>query len=86
MSLPEMDDALEAYLGNRYSADDWVEPRRLLFSGNEDNAKSLENLMVLRKMYFLDPPAKSSRTDGSLSKPWVKKLQRLSKVSEFDDL
>ncbi|KAG1730044.1 hypothetical protein EDD22DRAFT_853049 [Suillus occidentalis] len=81
MSLPEMDNVLEVYLGDRYSADDWVEPRHLLFSGDEDNAKSLENLTVLRKMYFPDPPAKSSRTDVGLSKPQVKKSQRLSKAA-----
>ncbi|KAG1838512.1 hypothetical protein C8R48DRAFT_782380 [Suillus tomentosus] len=60
MSLSEMDDTLVAYLGDRYSADDWVEPRRLLFSGDADNGESLRNLSVLWKTYIPDPPEKSS--------------------------
>lgn len=60
MSLSEMDDVLVAYLGNWYSADDWVEPRRLLFSSDADNGISLRNLSALWKMYILDPPERSS--------------------------
>jgi hypothetical protein len=60
MLLSEMDDALAVYLGVCYSADDWVEPRHLLFSGDEDNAKSVENLMALKKTYIPDTPEKSS--------------------------
>lgn len=86
MSLPEMDDALVAYLGDRYSTDDWVEPRRILFSGDENDAKSLENLRVLREMYIPNPPEKSSRTAGSLSKSRVPKSRRISKVSKYDGL
>ncbi|KAG2119466.1 uncharacterized protein F5147DRAFT_647424 [Suillus discolor] len=60
MPLSEMDNTLVAYLGDRYSADDWVEPRRLLFSGDADNNKSLRNLSALWKRYIPDPPEKSS--------------------------
>ncbi|KAG2048682.1 hypothetical protein BDR06DRAFT_1071144 [Suillus hirtellus] len=60
MSLSEMDDTLVAYLGDRYSADDWVEPRCLLFSGDADNDESLRNLSVLWKTYIPDPLEKSS--------------------------
>jgi hypothetical protein len=87
MSFSETNDALEAYLGDRYSEDDWVEPRRLLFSGDADNAESLKNLRVIRKMYIPDSPAKSSvgipasRAVGRLPKSKVHKSRRLSKVS-----
>ncbi|KAG1787212.1 uncharacterized protein HD556DRAFT_1312927 [Suillus plorans] len=49
MSLSEMDNVLVAYLGDQYSADDWVEPRRLLFSGDANDDESLRNLSELRK-------------------------------------
>jgi len=86
MWLPEMDDALVTYLGDRYSPDDWVEPRRILFSGDEDDAKSLENLRVLREMYIPNPPEKSSRIADGLSKSRVQKSRRMSKVSKYDGL
>ncbi|KAG1885840.1 uncharacterized protein F5891DRAFT_1201663 [Suillus fuscotomentosus] len=87
MSFSETNDALEAYLGDRYSEDDWVEPRRLLFSGDADNAESLKNLRVIRKMYIPDSPAKSSvgipasRAVGRLPKSKVHKSRRLSKAA-----
>ncbi|KAG1900032.1 uncharacterized protein F5891DRAFT_1189123 [Suillus fuscotomentosus] len=87
MLFSEMNDALEAYLGDRYSEDDWVEPRRLLFSGDADNAESLKNLRVIRKMYILDSPAKSSmgipgsRAVGRLPKSQIHKSRRLSKAA-----
>ncbi|KAG1847298.1 hypothetical protein C8R48DRAFT_677640 [Suillus tomentosus] len=66
MSLSEMDDALVAYLGDRYSEDDWVEPRRLLFSGDADNDESLRVLTALWRTYIPDPSKKPSvRTSAS---------------------
>ncbi|KAG1787811.1 uncharacterized protein HD556DRAFT_1448317 [Suillus plorans] len=78
MTMPEMDDALTSYLGDRYFADDWVEPRRVLFSGEGDDAESLANLDRLMAMHVPpDPPSptsndtsvsmSTSRTDGCLS-------------------
>ncbi|KAG2090476.1 uncharacterized protein F5147DRAFT_658146 [Suillus discolor] len=86
-ALPKHHCTIQAYLGDRYSEDDWVEPRCLLFSGNADNAKSLENLKVLRKMYIPDPPEKSSmgmpalRSASHLPKSQIHKSQRLSKAA-----
>jgi hypothetical protein len=86
MSLPEMDDALVTYLSDQYSPDDWVEPRHILFSSDKDDAKSLENLRVLREMYIPNPPEKSLRIADGLSKSQVQKLRRISKVSKYDSL
>ncbi|KAG2050580.1 hypothetical protein BDR06DRAFT_974351 [Suillus hirtellus] len=50
MSLSDMDDALVAYLGDRYSEADWVETQHLLFFGDADNNESLRVLMALWRM------------------------------------
>lgn len=55
MMMPEMDDALASYLGNRYFADNWLEPRRALFSGEGDDTESLANLDQLMAMHM--PPS-----------------------------
>ncbi|KAG2048984.1 hypothetical protein BDR06DRAFT_1012511 [Suillus hirtellus] len=84
MSLSEMDNTLVAYLGDRYSADDWVEPRCLLFSGDADNDESLRNLSVLWKTYIPDPLEKSSmrmsasRKHACLPSSCVRKLHKPS--------
>jgi hypothetical protein len=89
MSLSEMDDTLVAYLGDRYSADDWVEPRRLLFSGDADNDESLRNLSALWKTYIPDPPEQSSvrmsasRKHSRMPSSRVRKSHRPSDVGEF---
>jgi hypothetical protein len=89
MSLSEMDDALVAYLGDRYSEDDWVEPRRLLFSGDDDNVESLRVLTALWKTYIPDPPKETSvrtsasRMDNSLSGSRINTSRKPSKVSKF---
>lgn len=91
MSLSEVDDAHMSYLGDRYLADDWVEPRRLLFSGDADNAKSLKNFTKLQKTYIPDLPAKSSvrvsasRTNNYSLRSHTRKSHKLSKVSWFHD-
>lgn len=93
MTMPEMDDALTSYLGDRYFADDWVEPRRVLFSGEGDDAESLANLDRLMAMHVPpDPPSptsndtsvsmSTSRTDGCLSSS-RRKRSRVPKVSEI---
>ncbi|KAG1836179.1 hypothetical protein DFJ58DRAFT_847121 [Suillus subalutaceus] len=46
-----------------YHEDDWVEPRRLLFSGDGNDAESLRNLKLLKV-----------KTNGSLSSSPVRKL------------
>ncbi|KAG2087625.1 uncharacterized protein F5147DRAFT_658914 [Suillus discolor] len=82
MLLSEMDDSLVAYLGDRYSEDDWVEPRCLLFSGDADNNESLRVLMALWRMYIPDPSKKlsvhtsASSPDNHLSGSRIKKLHR----------
>jgi hypothetical protein len=55
MSMGEMDADLESYLGSRFSAEDWEEPRRLLFSGDGDDAQSLANLNELKIKYVPEP-------------------------------
>ncbi|KAG2108279.1 uncharacterized protein F5147DRAFT_773866 [Suillus discolor] len=87
MSLSEMDDALVAYLSNQYSADNWEEPQRLLFSGDADDAASLRNLTILWKRHILDPAENSSvgmpasRTDSALSRSCVQKSHMISKAA-----
>ncbi|KAG1758513.1 hypothetical protein EDD22DRAFT_849956 [Suillus occidentalis] len=89
MSLSEMDDALVAYLGDRYSEDDWVEPRHLLFSGDDDNVESLRVLMALWKTYIPDPPKETSvrtsasRMDNSLSGSRINTSRKPSKVKNI---
>jgi Cft2 family RNA processing exonuclease len=89
MSLSEMDDALVAYLGDRYSEDDWVEPRRLLFYGHDDNDESLRVLTALWKTYIPDPPTQTSvhrspsKRDSHLSSSRVKRSHKSNKVSQF---
>ncbi|KAG1907980.1 uncharacterized protein F5891DRAFT_974570 [Suillus fuscotomentosus] len=79
MSFSETNDALGAYLSDRYSEDDWVEPRCLLFSSDADNTKSLKNLRVIRKMYIPDSPAKSFM--GIPASRAVGRLPKLSKAA-----
>ncbi|KAG1722778.1 hypothetical protein EDD22DRAFT_962142 [Suillus occidentalis] len=85
MSLSEMDDALVAYLGDRYSEDDWVEPRRLLFYGDDDNDESLRVLTALWKTYIPDPPTQTSmhrspsKRDSHLSSSRVKRSHKSNK-------
>ncbi|KAG1887524.1 uncharacterized protein F5891DRAFT_988172, partial [Suillus fuscotomentosus] len=87
MSLSEVDDAHIAYLGDRYLVDDWVEPRRLLFSGDEDNAKSLENFTKLWKTYIPSSPEESSvciptpRLNVYSSRSRTQKSHKLSKAA-----
>ncbi|KAG1856567.1 hypothetical protein C8R48DRAFT_775969 [Suillus tomentosus] len=87
MSLSEVDDVHIAYLGDRYLADEWAEPRRLLFSGDEDNAKSLENFTKLWKTHIPNPPEKSSvsipasRRNGYSSSSRAQKSRKLSKAA-----
>ncbi|KAG1813377.1 hypothetical protein EV424DRAFT_1541786 [Suillus variegatus] len=89
MSLSDMDDALVAYLGDRYSEADWVEPQRLLFSGDADNNESLRVLTALWRTYIPDPPEQTSvrisalRTDNHLSGSRVKKSHKPYKASNF---
>jgi hypothetical protein len=89
MSLSDMDNALVAYLSDRYSEDDWVEPQQLLFSSDDDNLKSLRVLMALWKTYIPDPPKEtsvrmsSSKTDNCLSGSRVNKSHKPFKVSKF---
>jgi hypothetical protein len=91
MSLSEMDDALVTYLGDQYSAGDWEELRRLLFSGDADDAESSKNLTVLWKRYIPDSAERSplrsptSRMDGSLSRSRIQKSNKISKVSRIFD-
>ncbi|KAG1749186.1 hypothetical protein EDD22DRAFT_958089 [Suillus occidentalis] len=82
MSLSEMDDALVAYLGDRYSEDDWVEPRRLLFYGDDDNDESLRVLTALWKTYIPDPPTQTSRSHKSNKH---KNIYLLDEAEEGDD-
>ncbi|KAG1837584.1 hypothetical protein DFJ58DRAFT_734303 [Suillus subalutaceus] len=72
MSMSEMDDMLVSYLGDRYHEDDWVEPRRLLFSGDGNDAESLRNLKLSQEDCSVGTSA--SRTNGSLSSSPVRKL------------
>ncbi|KAG1806366.1 uncharacterized protein HD556DRAFT_1436340 [Suillus plorans] len=87
MSLSEVDDAHIAYLGNRYLADEWAEPRRLLFSSDQDDAKSLENFTKLWKTHIPNPPEKSSvsipasRRNGYSSSSCAQKSCKLSKAA-----
>ncbi|KAG2122206.1 hypothetical protein BD769DRAFT_1746834 [Suillus cothurnatus] len=87
MSLSDMDDALIAYLGDRYSEDDWVEPRRLLFSGDDDNLESLRVLTALWKTYIPDPPKETSaRRVNKSHKPFrAKNMYILDEAEEGDD-
>jgi hypothetical protein len=48
MMYPEMEDAFFAYLGNRYSPDEWVEARDALWSGEGNDEVSLENLLHVK--------------------------------------
>ncbi|KAG2029901.1 hypothetical protein BDR03DRAFT_1017784 [Suillus americanus] len=69
MSMGEMDAALESYLGSRFSAGDWEEPRRLLFSGDGDDAQSLANLMELKIKYVPEPEPSRAIPVQQLRKP-----------------
>ncbi|KAG1889590.1 uncharacterized protein F5891DRAFT_1198655 [Suillus fuscotomentosus] len=70
-----------------YNNDEWAEPRRLLFSGDEDNAKSLENFTKLWKTHIPNPPEKSSvsipasRRNGYSSSSRAQKSHKLSKAA-----
>ncbi|KAG2129750.1 hypothetical protein DEU56DRAFT_915012 [Suillus clintonianus] len=72
MTMPEMDDALASYLGDRYFADDWVEPRRALVSGEGDDGESLANLDRLMAKHVTptapSPPPKDSSASVSTSR------------------
>lgn len=87
--MSEMDDALVSYLGDRYHEDDWVEPRRLLFSGDGDDAESLRILKLLKVQYLPDPPENPSvctsapRPKGCSLSSAVRKSHKRSKVSEY---
>jgi hypothetical protein len=69
MSMGEMDAALESHLGSRFSAEDWVEPRRLLFSGDGDDAQSLTNLLELKIKYVPEPKSARAIPVQQLRKP-----------------
>lgn len=69
MSMGEMDAALESHLGTRFSADDWDEPRRLLFSGDGDDALSLANLIKLKVKYVPEPELPRAIPVQRLRKP-----------------
>ncbi|KAG1849803.1 hypothetical protein C8R48DRAFT_676914 [Suillus tomentosus] len=87
MSLSEVDGTHIAYLGDRYLADEWAEPRRLLFSGDEDNTKFLENFTKLWKTHIPNPQEKSSisipasRRNGYSSSSCAQKSRKLSKAA-----
>ncbi|KAG1858586.1 hypothetical protein C8R48DRAFT_775023 [Suillus tomentosus] len=73
MTMPQMDDALTSYLGDRYFAEDWAEPRRALFSGEGDDDKSLANLDQLMARHVApatpSPAPKDSSVPVSASRP-----------------
>ncbi|KAG2134235.1 hypothetical protein BD769DRAFT_1385819 [Suillus cothurnatus] len=52
MTYPEMEDAFFAYLGDRYSPDEWVEARDALWSGEGNDEVSLENLLRVKDRYL----------------------------------
>ncbi|KAG1881538.1 hypothetical protein C8R48DRAFT_766558 [Suillus tomentosus] len=80
MTMPEMDSALASYLGDRYSADDWVEPRRALFSGEGDDSESLVNLNRLMARHVPPaPPSPASKMVNRLSNSRRKRSHGLCK-------
>ncbi|KAG2129391.1 hypothetical protein BD769DRAFT_1387344 [Suillus cothurnatus] len=89
MSMGEMDAALESYLGSRFSAGDWEEPRRLLFSGDGDDAQSLANLMELKIKYVPEPEPSCAIPVQQLRKPLKPRKQKnpyiLDEAEEEDE-
>lgn len=82
MTMPDMDNALASYLGDRYFADDWVEPRRALFSGEGDDGESLANLNLLMARH-VSPTPPASKTVNRLSSSHRKRSRRQPKVSKI---
>ncbi|KAG2101543.1 hypothetical protein BD769DRAFT_1393800 [Suillus cothurnatus] len=62
MTYPEMEDTFFAYLGDRYSPDEWAEARDALWSGEGNDEVSLENLLRVKDRYL---PRVSVRTEDS---------------------
>ncbi|KAG2086098.1 hypothetical protein BD769DRAFT_1397002 [Suillus cothurnatus] len=89
MSMGEMDAALESYLGSRFSAGDWEEPRRLLFSSDGDDAQSLANLMELKIKYVPEPEPSRAIPVQQLRKPLKPRKQKnpyiLDEAEEEDE-
>ncbi|KAG2151803.1 hypothetical protein BD769DRAFT_1380674 [Suillus cothurnatus] len=89
MSMGEMDAALESHLGSRFSAEDWVEPRHLLFSGDGDDAQSLTNLLELKIKYVPEPKSAWAIPVQQLRKPRKLHKQKnpyiLDEADEDDD-
>ncbi|KAG2746207.1 hypothetical protein P692DRAFT_20738667 [Suillus brevipes Sb2] len=100
MTYPEMEDAFfanegvsTAYLGDRYSPDDWAEARDALWSGEGNDELSLENLLRVKDRYLprVSVPTEDSsvsrsesRTDTRFSISRVRRLQkRRKKVRKF---
>ncbi|KAG2135610.1 hypothetical protein BD769DRAFT_1385495 [Suillus cothurnatus] len=69
MSMGEMDAALESHLSSRFSAEDWVDPRCLLFSGDGDDVQSLTNLLELKIKYVPEPKSAWAIPIQQLHKP-----------------
>lgn len=93
MTYPEMEDAFFAYLGDRYSPDDWAEARDALWSGEGNDELSLENLLRVKDRYLprVSVPTEDSsvsrsesRTDTRFSISRVRRSQkRRKKVRKF---
>jgi hypothetical protein len=93
MTYPDMENAFFAYLGNRYSPDDWAEARDALWSGEGNDELSLENLLRVKDRYLprVSVPTEDSsvsrsesRTDTRLSISCVRRSQkRRKKVRKF---
>ncbi|KAG1763902.1 hypothetical protein EV702DRAFT_1205303 [Suillus placidus] len=85
MSMGEMDTALESYLGRRFSAEDWEEPRRVLFSGDGDDAQSLANLNELKLKYVPEPEPSRAIPIKQLCKLRKKNLYILDEAEEEEE-
>jgi hypothetical protein len=93
MTYPEMEDAFLAYLGDRYSPDEWAEARDALWSGEGNDEVSLENLLRVKDRYLprvsvrtedSSASRSASRTDARMSISRIRRSQkRRKKVREF---
>ena len=75
MTYPDMEEKLASHLGSRYREEDWADAKKALFSGDDDNSLSLDNLRALRARHISQLSSISGIQPG---RSWMNKVDDIA--------
>ena len=79
MTYSDMEEKLASHLGSCYREEDWADAKKALFSGDDDNSLSLDNLRALRARHIFQLLSISGIHSGiQPGRSWMNKVDDIA--------